>query len=215
MSHNACYAMPIEFLDIVVIEDSKPMQMILRTMLSALQARRIRLFDNGPKALEAMVREPPNLIITDLRMPGMSGLALVRAIRQPKMDPLCFVPVIVVTAHATHGVVEEAMGAGAHLLIVKPVAPSAMVDRINWIINDHRHFIPGADGSYVIEGVSAKIEARRNRARAMQLQAAAEARARAQPRGGELALAPASAVTAPPSAKPAPAGPALKTRPAR
>ena len=188
MSHNACYSMPIEFLDIVVIEDSKPMQMILRAMLAALQARRIRLYDSGQKALQAMVREPPNLIITDLRMPGMSGLALLRAIRSPKMDPLCFVPVIVVTAHATQGVVEEAMNAGAHLLLVKPVAPQSMLERINWIINDYRRFVIGPDGSYGIEGVTERMEARRNRAKAMQLMAAAEARAKAQPRGSELAL---------------------------
>ncbi len=65
--------MPLEFLDIVVVEDSKPMQMILRSMLAGLQVRRIRVFENGKAALAAMLRDPPTLIITDLRMPGMSG----------------------------------------------------------------------------------------------------------------------------------------------
>ncbi|HUG62836.1 MAG TPA: response regulator [Methylomirabilota bacterium] len=188
MSHNACYAMPIEYLDIVVVEDSKPMQMILRTMLSALQARRIRVFDNGPAALKAMVLEPPTLVITDLRMPGMSGLSLLRAMRSPKMDPLCFVPVIVVTAHATQGVVEEAMNSGAHLLLVKPVSPTAMVERINWIISDTRHFVIGSDGGYVISGVTEKLAARRNRARAMHLTAASEARDKVQDRGVDRIL---------------------------
>lgn len=194
MSHHACFALPMEFLDIVVVEDSKPMQMILRSMLTALQARRIRLFDNGADALQAMVREPPNLLITDLRMPGMSGLSLLRAMRSPQMEPLCFVPAIVVTAHATHGVVEEAMNAGAHLLLAKPVAPSAMVERITWIINDTRRFVPGADGAYVIEGVREKLVARANRAKALQMIRAAENRAaRAPAKAGELVLPAASA----------------------
>jgi CheY-like chemotaxis protein len=171
MSHNACYGMPLEFLDIVVVEDSKPMQMILRSMLAGLQVRRIRVFENGKAALAAMLRDPPTLIITDLRMPGMSGLALLRAIRSPKMDPLCFVPAIVVTAHATQRVVEDAAAAGAHLLLVKPVAPAALADRIAWIIADRRRFVLGTDGTYVIDGMSNRIQARRNRVRAMEITA--------------------------------------------
>jgi CheY-like chemotaxis protein len=171
MSHNACYGMPVEFLDIVVVEDSKPMQMILRSMLASLQVRRIRIFDTARSALTAMLRDPPTLIITDLRMPGMSGLSLLRAIRSPKLDPLCFVPAIVVTAHATRSIVEEAAEAGAHLVLVKPVAPAALADRIAWIVGDKRRFVLGTDGNYVIEGLSRRIQARRDRVRALELTA--------------------------------------------
>jgi two-component system phosphate regulon response regulator PhoB len=178
MSHHACFAMPFEFLDIVVVEDSKPMQMILRSMLSTLHARRIRLFDNGVDALQAMAREPPNLIVTDLRMPGMSGLALLRTIRAAEMDPLCFVPAIVVTAHATHTIVEEAMRCGAHLVLAKPVAPTSMIERIAGVIRDPRRFVLGSAGSYVIEGVPEKLAARQSRIMALQRIRSAERRAR-------------------------------------
>jgi CheY-like chemotaxis protein len=196
MSHNACYGMPMEFLDIVVVEDSKPMQMLLRSMLAGLQVRRIRIFDSARVALTAMLRDPPTLIITDLRMPGMSGLSLLRAIRSPKLDPLCFVPVIVVTAHATRNIVEEAAEAGAHLVLVKPVAPAALADRITWIVADARRFVRGQDGDYVIEGVPRRIQARRDRVRALELTAGTHPAMRAPPEEDGLVTRPRSAAGA-------------------
>jgi two-component system phosphate regulon response regulator PhoB len=210
MSTNACYALPTDFLDIAVVEDSKPMQMILRSMLAGLQARRIRVFDNGPAALQAMVREPPNLVVCDLRMPGMSGLAMIRSMRAPSMDPLCFVPVIVVTAHATQSAVEDAMAAGAHLLLVKPVAPAAMIERVNWIINDRRPFVIGTAGHYVIQGVPETLAARRHRARAMKMVAAAESRSRRARAEAAAGLPPAKPPAA--SAGPSPAPAAVRAK---
>ena len=216
MSHNACFGMPMEFLDIVVVEDSKPMQMILRSMLAGLQVRRIRMFDGAKAALTVMVRDPPTLIVTDLRMPGMSGLSLLRTLRSPKMDPLCFVPVIVVTAHATQAVVEEAMEAGAHLVLVKPVAPAALAERIAWIMADRRHIVLGADGRYVIEGMTRRLEASRSRVRAIEITSGTHpVFGSAMGEGDELVArqrptSPAAAPTVRRPFAPLPAGPAVR-----
>ena len=159
MSHHACYSLTTDFLDIVLIEDSKPMQMILRSMLTALRAQRVRVFDNPTDALKSMLREPPNLILTDWRMPGMSGYRFLRAIRTPQLQPLCFVPVIVVTAHATEQVIHDAMRAGAHMVMVKPVSPSALYERINWLLSDKRQFVIGEEKAYVLDGTREKLSA--------------------------------------------------------
>lgn len=167
MSHHACYALPAEFLDIVVIEDSKPMQAILRSMLHGLRARRIRVYETIKEALESMLREPPNLIVCDWRLGRNSAFKFLRMIRTRFMAPLCFVPVIVVTAHATQRVVERAMHAGAHLLVVKPLAPTTLLDRVRWLLADRRPFVLGENGTYVIEGVPEKLKAQQARVDAM------------------------------------------------
>lgn len=49
MPHHATYAVPNEQLDVVVIDDSKNMQGIVRPMLNAMKVRRVRLFDCAPR----------------------------------------------------------------------------------------------------------------------------------------------------------------------
>ncbi|MGH9584981.1 MAG: sigma-54-dependent transcriptional regulator, partial [Bryobacteraceae bacterium] len=77
---------------------------------------------NGNEALAALQRSPAQLVITDLKMPGMSGLELLRRIRADYPE----VVVIVITAFGTVGSAVEAMRAGAYDYITKPVHPDEL-----------------------------------------------------------------------------------------
>ena len=72
---------------------------------------------DGNGALECIRQAPPDLVITDLKMPGMSGLELLRKIRTDYPEIL----VIMVTAFGTVENAVEAMKAGAYDYITKPV----------------------------------------------------------------------------------------------
>jgi len=74
------------------------------------------------------------------------------------MAPLCFVPLLFVTAHGTRAFVEKAFRAGAHHLLAKPVSPSMLHARLNWLLNDAREMIPDKNGFYSIEGVGLLLE---------------------------------------------------------
>ena len=157
--HHAAYGLPVEALDIVVVEDSKPMQMILRSILMAMKVRRVRIFDSPETAFEAMLGEPPNLILTDWKMEPVSGYQFLRTIRHARMAPLCFVPVMFITAFGTREVVEKVMRAGAHQLLVKPLSPSALHKRLLWLLQDDRRFERDeASGCYVVAGVDKAFE---------------------------------------------------------
>ncbi|ADZ70792.1 response regulator [Polymorphum gilvum] len=158
MKHHAAYGLPIEALDAVVIEDSKPMQTILRSTLLSFKVDRVRVFDSVDEALQAMLTEPPNLILTDWRMEPASGYQMLRLIRHKNMDPLCFVPVLFVTAHGTRALVEKALRAGAHHLLVKPVSPSTLYNRLRWLVADDRPFVPDRHGFYTIKGVDKLLD---------------------------------------------------------
>ncbi len=140
MIHHAAFGLPVESFDVVLVEDSKPMQAILRSILMSVKVGRVRAFDNAVDALESMLIEPPNVIITDWRMAPVSGYRLMRTIRHRSLEPLCFVPVIFITAHGTKALVDKVMRGGAHFLLVKPVAPAILLARLQSLSTDNRHF---------------------------------------------------------------------------
>lgn len=75
----------------------------------------VRGFASAQKAL-ASLRTPPDLIISDLRMPGMDGIALLRAVRAQTLA----VPVVLLTGHGDVGHAVEAIRAGAEDFLEKP-----------------------------------------------------------------------------------------------
>lgn len=167
MPHHATYAVPNELLDVAVIDDSKTMQGIVRSMLNAMKVRRVRLFDSTETALHAMLHEPPNLIICEWKAGLVSGHQLLRMVRARFMEPLCYVPVIILTATPTRAVIDKAMGAGANLIVVKPISPAVLQERISWLQRDQRELVLGPRGAFEIEGVRETMMAQKERAAAV------------------------------------------------
>ena len=167
MPHHATYAVPNELLDVAVIDDSKTMQGIIRSMLNAMKVRRVRLFDSTEAALHSMLHEPPNLIICEWKAGLVSGHQLLRMVRARFMEPLCYVPVIILTATPTRAIIDKAMGAGANLIVVKPISPAVMQERIGWLQRDQRQLVLGPRGAFEIEGVRETMLAQKERAAAV------------------------------------------------
>lgn len=74
----------------------------------------------------------PNLIITDIHMPGMNGIELIRKIRT--MPGIQFVPILVVTTESQQAKRDEARAAKATGWLVKPVKPDDMMKVIKQIL---------------------------------------------------------------------------------
>lgn len=159
MRHHAAYGLTLEDLDIVVVEDSKPMQLIIRSTLLSFKVSRVRVFDSVDEALQSMLAEPPNVILTDWRMEPTSGYQLLRLVRHRHMEPLCYVPVLFITAHGTRALVDKALRAGAHHLLVKPVSPSTLHTHLRWLLTDERPMTLEPSGFYTIDGVHKALDA--------------------------------------------------------
>lgn len=157
MTTHLALDLKIEALDVVIVEDSKPMRMLMRTMLSAFGVTHVRGFDTATEALEAMLAEPPTLVIADWRMPTTNGMQLLKALRRKGLDPLCFVPFVMVSAYGTRTLVEESFRAGAHYFLVKPVSPSQLHKTLKRVVADRRPFrLEGV--SYVIDGIAERLD---------------------------------------------------------
>lgn len=158
MKHHAAFGLEMEDIDAVVVEDSKPMQTILRSILLSFKVARVRVFDSVDDALEASFAEPPNVFLTDWRMEPTSGYQFLRLVRHRHMEPLCYVPILFITAHGTRPLVDKALRAGAHHVLVKPVSPSTLHKRLRWIMNDERPMVLEHSGFYNIHGIQKTMD---------------------------------------------------------
>lgn len=77
----------------------------------------ILLADSGMAALEVLKTQRPDAVLTDLRMPGMDGMTLVKRILSSDAQPVC----ILLTAYGNVETAVEAMKAGAYDFLTKPV----------------------------------------------------------------------------------------------
>lgn len=108
---------------VLVIEDDLTSQMILQRMLSNEDAD-TTLYDNVEDALKSPDLENFDLIITDVNLPGMSGLDMTIELRKQGVDT----PIIVQSANAFDEDIEKAMALGANHYIRKPIRQSDIRD---------------------------------------------------------------------------------------
>jgi len=102
-------------LKILIIDDEINMIKTLGAVLKR-EGYDIRGVSNGEDALKMLASEPYDLIISDVKMPGMDGMTLLKEIRSRKMNT----PVIIMTAYGTINDAVEAMKSGAADYVTKP-----------------------------------------------------------------------------------------------
>lgn len=111
---------------ILVVDDDESLRWVTQAQLQQ-SGFDVGAAKNGDEALKRIAEFPPDLVITDLKMPGMSGLDLLKQIRTQYPEIL----VIMVTAFGTVENAVEAMKAGAYDYITKPVN----MDELRMIVN--------------------------------------------------------------------------------
>jgi signal transduction histidine kinase len=116
--------------EVVVAEDNAEM----RRLLGALLGRecRVRLTRNGLEALDAVRQRAPDLVLTDVMMPKMSGIELCRALKQdPNMRDI---PVVLLTSKAEREMKIEGLELGADDYITKPFHPRELMARVRALV---------------------------------------------------------------------------------
>src|SRR5882672_1315856 len=110
--------------NILVVDDEAQIPRVLRTALSA-QRYDVRVANDGDMALEIMKDWTPHLVITDLAMPNMDGVALCKRIRQSSQ-----IPIIVLSVRGQDRVKVEALDAGADDYVTKPFSMGELQARV-------------------------------------------------------------------------------------
>lgn len=110
--------------NILVVDDEPQITRVLKTTLSS-QGYSTRTAADGKEALQTMKDWAPDLVITDLRMPNMDGLALCRHIREQSQ-----VPIIVLSVKGEEKTKVEALDAGADDYVTKPFNVNELLARV-------------------------------------------------------------------------------------
>jgi CheY-like chemotaxis protein len=103
---------------ILVVEDFEDNRFMMRRLLE-MSGYRVLEAINGEDAVELAWRERPSLILMDLSLPLLDGLAATRRIRQLK--ELRDIPIVAVSAHDTADFHAEALAAGCNDYVTKPI----------------------------------------------------------------------------------------------
>ena len=117
-------------LRVLIVDDSSVMRKIVDRSLrqAGLQIKEVFEAGNGVEALARMRETRVDLILTDINMPTMDGLELVRQLQS--IENAKDVPIVMVTTEAGEAHVVQALSSGARGYIRKPFSPDQIKERI-------------------------------------------------------------------------------------
>jgi two-component system, chemotaxis family, chemotaxis protein CheY len=117
---------------ILIVDDSKTTQMLVRTTLSRMPGIHFVAAENGRQALEMIDGVAVDLLVTDINMPEMDGIELVREVRRRKSsDEL---PILIMTAKGEDAARGEGMALGANAYILKPLSGRELLDKASKLL---------------------------------------------------------------------------------
>lgn len=117
---------------ILIVDDSTTMrQMVSFTLADA--GHEVTEADNGVKGLEVARTRRFDLVITDVNMPGMNGLDLVKSLRQ--LPDFKFTPILVLTTESAQDLKSRGREAGATGWIVKPFSPEVLLSTLKKVLD--------------------------------------------------------------------------------
>lgn len=120
--------------NILIVDDEPFMLRLIETSLKK-GGFAVTPCRSGEQALALAAQQPPQLIILDLMMPGMDGLATLR--RMKEVAALQDVPVIMLTAKGHQLAQFEAAQTGAEVFLTKPFSPRQLLEEAKRLIAVH------------------------------------------------------------------------------
>jgi two-component system KDP operon response regulator KdpE len=116
--------MPDNAVSVLVVDDEPPIRRLLRTSLLA-QGYRVIEAERGTEAIESIRQQRPDIVVLDLGLPDIDGLAVIQRVRQDSL-----IPIIVLSSRSDERGKVEALDLGADDYVTKPFGMEELVARI-------------------------------------------------------------------------------------
>lgn len=117
---------------ILIVEDEANVRLVFTTALES-DAVELSIAEDGEAALRAIKKSRFDLVLLNLKMPGLSGLEFLRQLRETGND----VPVIIITAYGSVPDAVLAMNLGALDFLAKPITPEALRATVADVLGRH------------------------------------------------------------------------------
>ena len=125
----------------LIVDDNRNMRMLLRTMLQAVGIQQIFEASDGESGFAQLLACKPDIVITDLSMEPLDGIAFTQRVRQSKNTPDPFVAILMVTGHTERARIEAARDAGVTEFLAKPITAQSLLGRLATIVDRPRAFV--------------------------------------------------------------------------
>ncbi|MDR3118750.1 MAG: response regulator [Mediterranea sp.] len=149
---------------VLIVEDNHEIRRYIRSELN--HTYRVGECDNGIEAWEYILKEKPDLVISDVMMPGMDGITLSKKIKQHTATN--HIPIILLTAKSKSEDHIEGLETGADAYIVKPFNPELLKTTADNLINNRQRLKNRFTSEKQVDGQIARIEKKSNDERLME-----------------------------------------------
>ncbi len=116
---------------VLIVDDSSVVRMSLNYFLKENDFNVIEAVD-GKDGLDKALKEKPDLIISDINMPNMNGIEMIRNLRSQQATK--YVPILVLTTESGKDMLEQGKNAGATGWIVKPFTNESLLSTIKKVL---------------------------------------------------------------------------------
>ena len=117
---------------VYVADDDPAMRQLLTMGLEALPDLEIQVFDNGLDLLRAVQEDPPDLVVSDILLPRLEGLALTSLLKFD--DSYRHIPVLVVSSVLDRNIAQQVKDVGAEAFLHKPFRPAELRQQVTALL---------------------------------------------------------------------------------
>ena len=123
-------------LRILIVDDSPVMRSFVRRVmrLSGVEIDVCSEASNGVEALECLHSQPVDLVLTDINMPKMNGVDLLREMKLAGL--LARIPTLVISTDATEHRIHDMIEMGASGYVAKPFSPEVLREQLDRVLGD-------------------------------------------------------------------------------
>ena len=113
-------------LSVLVLDDEKFFTKMISLILKDAGVKSVKVFNEPKEAMDALTMFMPNIIISDIEMPGMDGFQFIKKAREkhPNIDQAS---VIFLTSHSEADYIQKAKGLGISGYLLKPISPEKII----------------------------------------------------------------------------------------
>ncbi len=121
-------------LRMMIVDDERAIREALSIIIDwrALGIEIVGLYKNGAEAFDAMLDEYPDIVLTDIRMPGLSGLELLSRARSAEMDAVF----VILSGYAEFEFAKQAMRFGVRHYLLKPISGEQLLNVMTEVRNE-------------------------------------------------------------------------------